>query len=248
VMRDSSFDPSTFDHIVVLTGAGVSVASGLRPFRGPDGLWNDEELVRLSDIETFYKAPSAVWSFWSEVREKALAAEPNPSHRALSDFEERRGPDQSIHIITQNVDGLHSRAGSSEVVEYHGSILKTRCSNPYCSLEPFTDGKSYRGPIPRCPLCGAKLRPDIVFFGEAIPEEAARSAQRMVRNCDLFIAAGTSGTVYPASGFAEMAAARGVRTVLVNLEPPEQGYGAFQELLLGRTEELLPRLFDLRVR
>lgn len=239
-----SLDLGRYRHIMVLTGAGVSVASGLRPFRGPDGLWNDQELVRLSDIGTFREEPLAVWRFWSEVRQRALAAEPNPAHTALADFERRLGDAGWVTVVTQNVDGLHQRAGSARVVEYHGSVLRTRCSSPACDLEPYEDRESYVDEVPRCPRCGRPLRPDIVFFGEAIPPAASSAAQRAVFACDLFVAAGTSGTVYPAAGFADAAKLRGVPTVLINLEPLESR-GPYSEVILGKAEEAVPDFFGV---
>jgi NAD-dependent deacetylase len=130
------------------------------------------------------------------------------------------------------------------VVEYHGSILLTRCSSEACGLPPFVDAAVSGEATPPCPRCGAKLRPDIVMFGEAIPEASARAAEEAIRGCDLFIAVGTSGTVYPACGFVSRAAGEGARTVYVNLESilEREPSSSFGEEHLGRAEEVLPAL------
>jgi NAD-dependent deacetylase len=240
-------DPGEYRKIVVLTGAGISVASGIRPFRGPGGLWNDEKIVKYSDYYTFLAEPLETWKFWWSARSSCLAAEPNAAHIALARLEAGLRKDQEFCLITQNIDGLHARAGSRKVVEYHGNVLVTRCSNPSCSLEPFADEAVGGDATPLCPLCGSRLRPDIVMFSEAIPEGCALAAEEAIRGCELFIAVGTSGTVYPAAGFVHRAAYEGARTVYVNLESlsgREIGSG-FGEECLGRAEEVLPALLGM---
>ncbi|HOX31723.1 MAG TPA: Sir2 family NAD-dependent protein deacetylase [Spirochaetales bacterium] len=241
-------DLAAYGQVLFLTGAGVSVASGIRPYRGPDGLWNDEELVRYAHIETFRSDPLGVWRHWWKMRELALAARPNPAHEELARLEAARreaGGGAGFALVTQNVDGLHARAGSRELVEYHGSALRTRCSNPSCGLPAYEDGSCAGEEVPACPRCGAPLRPDIVFFGEPIPEGARRAAEAALGSCELFVAVGTSATVYPAAGFVEAARRRGARTIYLNLQPIEAlgGSGSFGEAYLGRAEELLPRIF-----
>ncbi|HCM25572.1 MAG: hypothetical protein A2Z99_08545 [Treponema sp. GWB1_62_6] len=237
-----SIDIGKYRGIVVLTGAGVSAASGIRTFRGKDGLWNDATIARLSDIGTFRTEPLEVWKFWSAARAISAAAGPNAAHRALAALEKRLRPDQRLTLITQNVDGLHRRAGSANVIEYHGSVHRSRCSNGRCGLESFADSAVYETEVPACPLCGSPLRPDIVFFGEMIPPDLERAARAALDACDLFIAAGTSGTVHPANGFVRHARDAGARTVLVNLEELEDGSPQFMEIHRGKAEELLPLL------
>ncbi|MGB4571712.1 MAG: Sir2 family NAD-dependent protein deacetylase [Rectinemataceae bacterium] len=241
-----SIDPGAYRSIVVLTGAGLSVASGIKPFRGPGGLWNDGTLVRLSHIDTFMRDPDSVWSFWGEARIDAARAEPNSAHLALAEFERSLPEDSRFLLATQNVDGLHLRAGSRRVAELHGRVRRTRCSDPECALEPFDDDESYSGGTPRCPLCGSPLRPDIVFFGETLGPEG-REAAVAVASCDLFIAAGTSGTVWPAADYARKAAVSGARTIFVNLEPLDPPVPWFREIRLGRAEEILPELLGVRM-
>ena len=240
-----------YSSIVVLSGAGISVASGIRPYRGPGGLWNDESLVKFADIASFHEDPLAVWRFWWKTRESVLAARPNPAHEALADFEAGWAAGEpgaiagGFTLITQNIDGLHRRAGSRNLVEYHGNVLYTRCSNPGCALESYVDGCIEGETPPLCPRCGSLLRPDIVMFGENIPPAKHMAAEDALANCDLFIAVGTSGTVYPASGFVSLAKEVGARTALINLETIRAGDGVsdFDEEILGRAEELLPLIF-----
>jgi NAD-dependent deacetylase len=242
-MEKKRIDISTYRGIVVLTGAGISAASGIRTYRGPDGLWNDETLVRLSDGETFRADPLAVWRFWSASRSICAEARPNAAHLALAALERALRPEQRMTIITQNIDGLHSRAGSSSVVEFHGNVGRTRCSNPACDLPPFADAKPYMDAVPLCPRCGSNLRPDIVLFHEIIPARHSTDALHALADCDLFVAIGTSGTVYPASDFVQWAFDRGARTVFVNLESLGEGNLYFKEEYLGRAEELVPLIF-----
>ncbi|GAB1483131.1 NAD-dependent deacylase [Treponema sp.] len=238
----TKIDWSEYSKIVVLSGAGISAASGIRTYRGPDGLWNDQKLVRLSDAYTFRTEPLEVWKFWSQTRKICNQAEPNAAHLSLVSLEKSLRPDQSLSIITQNIDGLHDRAGSLHIIQYHGSVLRTRCENFLCSLEPFTDTKLYVDEVPLCPLCRARLRPDIVLFNETIPEHNARSAQEALLSCDLFIAIGTSGTVYPASDFVRIAHERGARTILINMEEFVERNPYFKETILGKAELILPEL------
>ena len=229
-----------YRRIVVLTGAGVSVASGVRPYRGPTGLWTERpELEANVDIAQIGDDLDAVWRVFGRMRAEVLAAAPNPAHLALAALE--RDPDREVTVLTQNVDGLHARAGSQAVVEVHGNLLTTRCSRPACALEPFEDPRPLVE-APSCPLCRAPLRPDVVLFGEAIPAPALRAARHALDRCDLFLAVGTSGTVSPASNFVRAAEYAGAWTVYLNLEPLDPPNPMFKEQLLGRAEQLLPGL------
>lgn len=236
-----------YRNAVFLTGAGVSVASGIRPYRGPDGMWNDEKLVQYSHIDTFRRDPLGVWRHWWKVRELALAARPNAAHLALAELEASRPAGAGFTLVTQNVDGLHQRAGSRALVEYHGTTMRTRCSNPSCRLPPFEDATCSGDAVPACPRCGSPLRPDIVLFGEAIPAGPRDAVQAALERCDLFVSIGTSGTVYPAAMFVSVAKSRGARTVYLNLQSLDAlgGTGAFDEELLGPAELLVPRVFGL---
>jgi NAD-dependent deacetylase len=231
-----------YKSIVVLTGAGISAASGLRTYRGPDGLWNDPETVRLSTATEFESDPLSYWKFWGNLRKVAAEAVPNEAHLALARWEKTLSKDQKFTLITQNVDELHQRAGSANVVELHGSVYRTRCSNEECTLAPYRDSESNLDMVPTCKLCGLALRPDIVMFGELLPPHAEWSSKRALRDCDLFIAVGTSGTVSPASHFVEWAKYAGARTMLVNLEKMIEPNRSFDVEIAGKAEEVLPTL------
>ncbi len=235
-------DLAAYKHIVVLTGAGVSVASGLRTYHGPDGLWKHEEVRRAAMVATLWTEPALSWWLFGARRMPVRAAQPNAAHHALVRMEESLRADQQFLLITQNVDGLHQRAGSKRVLELHGNVTFTRCTNHGCKLAPFEDGEDHSKEVPRCPKCGSVLRPDVVMFGECLPTDTLWQSTEALRACDLFIAVGTSGGVAPASRFVELAEAAGARTICLNLEPMEPPNPAFHEEHLGRAEELLPRL------
>jgi len=231
----------------VLTGAGVSVASGLPTYRGKGGLWEKVESAKLADAAAIFERPHEVWAFFSKARLHVHKAAPNAGHQALASIERLvREAGHDFLLITQNVDGLHQRAGSGEVVELHGSITKARCSDPGCDLPPFDlQGKHKGKRAPPCPHCTAPLRPDVVLFGEMLPTDAIQRAKHALDTCDLFLAVGTSGTVYPAASFVRSAEYAGARTLYLNLEAMDPSDPAFDEVLLGPAEVLLPRLLGL---
>jgi NAD-dependent deacetylase len=233
-----------YRRIVVLTGAGVSVASGLPTFRGPDGLWEraDGPGARGLDSADLERDPRGVWDFCAKLRGAVRAAKPNAAHVALAQAERALGDGASFTIITQNIDSLHQRAGSSNVIELHGSLARTRCARRTCASEPFEDPNP-SATLPKCEVCGGDLRADIVLFGEELPAAAEWHSKRALRDCDLFVAIGTSGTVSPASNFVRAAELARARTVLVNLTPMQPRHPAYDEEILGRAEELVPALF-----
>ena len=233
-----------YRRVVVLPGAGISVASGLPTFRGPGGLWERPGATIVS-ASTMQSDPGCVWSLFDEMCALALRAEPNAAHRALARAEESlaaRG--STLTLLTQNVDGLHQRAGSQNVVELHGSLFRVRCSNPACSTEPVLLAASHSGVASACSSCGATMRPDIVLFDEPMAAKPEWDAKRSLRECDLFVAVGTSGTVSPASNLVRSAAYAGAPTILVNLEPMRPAHPDFREQILGRAEDVLPRFLE----
>lgn len=234
-----------YKQIVVLTGAGISVASGLPTYRGRGGLWEEGDTARVSNVQILEEEPQAVWRFFGPLRQKVKSVEPNAAHVVLADLERTLSSEQSLTLITQNIDRLHQRAGSRNVVELHGSLFSTKCSNPACAQESYEDFDSHENAIPQCTICGAMLRPDIVFFGEMIPAKPDWLTKRALRNVDLFIAVGTSGLVSPACDFVRSAKYAGARTILVNLEPMLGSNSGFDEELLGPAEEVLPKLLVL---
>jgi len=199
--------------IGVLTGAGISAESGIPTFRGKDGLWKRFKPEELATPEAFFKNPNLVWE-WYDYRRRLIAeAQPNEGHKILARME-REFP--RFSLITQNVDGLHQRAGSERVIELHGNIWKVRCLS--CGREDY----DYRVPLPevppRCEACGGLLRPGVVWFGEPLPQEALEEAFRVARESDLFIVVGTSGVVYPAAQLPFVAKEYGAAVIEVNPE------------------------------
>lgn len=222
--------------VLVLTGAGISVASGIRPFRGTGGWWTDDpEAERAATSPELLLRPDLIWEVYGPLRPRMRTAQPNAAHLALARLQKESGCD--IRVVTQNVDGLHQRAGFENVIELHGNLLRTRCSA--CDLPPFDDPDG--GPRP-CPACGQLLRPDIVLFGEQIPESAGAAAFGAALRCDHFLAIGTSGNVFPATLLVQQAHLYGAQTAIVNLEPLDPPNPCFQREILGKAEEILPRL------
>ncbi len=233
--------------VVVLTGAGISAESGIQTFRnaGGRGLWENHDVHQVATPEGFDADPDLVWRFYSARRLQAARCEPNPGHVALAALERRLAPRGHFLLATQNVDGLHRRAGSQRVSEVHGSLWRTRCETPGCPRAvPFEDQESHDHGTPRCPDCGGRWRPDIVWFGESLDEDVVDEVHQALASCDVFLAVGTSGAVYPAAGYVMFARAHGARTVLVNLDPPDN-LGAFREFHPGKSGELLPSLLGV---
>ncbi|HPA06839.1 MAG TPA: NAD-dependent deacylase [Candidatus Hydrogenedentes bacterium] len=235
-------DMAAYRRIVILTGAGVSAASGLDTFRGHGGLWRQFDAEACATATALRTDPLRVWRLISFMRRGAKTAKPNPAHQAIVALENKLRATQSLTVVTQNIDGLHQRAGSHGVIELHGRLSHTRCANPRCSLKPFEDWELYETQTPRCEKCGAVLRPDVVLFEELLPPDAYRACDDAVRACDLFLAVGTSCTVHPACDFVFTAKDHGATAILVNLEPPENAVDVFDEIHLGPAEELLPAL------
>lgn len=198
--------------IVVLTGAGVSAESGVPTFRDADGLWEGYRVEDVATPEAFAHQPAVVHRFYDERRAALAGVEPNPAHRALARLEEAVGDD--LLIVTQNIDDLHERGGSSRVVHMHGRLRAALCLMCDARVEWHDD----LAPLPPCPACGAyALRPDVVWFGE-MPYDLDLISDA-IGTAELFVSIGTSGAVYPAAGFVRQAAAGGARTLELNLEP-----------------------------
>ncbi len=219
-----------------LTGAGVSQESGLRTFRDAQvGLWAQYRPEDLATPEAFARDPKLVWDWYAMRREKVKTVEPNPGHYALAEMA-RRIPD--FTLITQNVDGLHRRAGSPQVIELHGNLAQVRCSVCGQFVERWDDNGV---DVPRCAACGGLLRPHVVWFGEALPRAALEAAVEAARTCDVFFSIGTSGLVQPAASLAVAAHNRGALLVEINAEPTpltERCDYSFR----GRSGEVLPAL------
>jgi NAD-dependent deacetylase len=222
--------------IVVLTGAGISAESGVPTFRDADGLWEGHRVEDVATPQAYEARPAAVHRFYDARRTALAAVEPNPAHHALARLEEHLGDD--LLVVTQNIDDLHERAGSRRVVHMHGELRSALCRG--CdSRVPWHDDL---GDFPPCPRCGvSELRPDVVWFGE-IPYEMDRILGA-VGQADLFVSIGTSGAVYPAAGFVQVAVLNGARTLELNLQPSE-GTTLFHEHRHGPAGVLVPQWVD----
>jgi len=223
------------ERVVVLTGSGVSAESGVPTFReAQTGLWERFDPRELATPEAFARDPRLVWEWYEWRRRLVEEAEPNPGHLALAELE-RRLP--AFALITQNVDGLHQRAGSENVTELHGNILRSKCSLEGTTVQDYAPDEA----PPPCPRCGAPLRPDVVWFGEALPHEAFEAASEAARACDLFLSVGTSSLVYPAAALPFEALENGA--MLVEVNPHETPLTPHAEhLLRGPAGEVLPGL------
>jgi NAD-dependent deacetylase len=230
------------NNVAVLTGAGISAESGVPTFRGPGGLWQNHSPERLATPEAFAENPRLVWEWYDWRRSFVRKAEPNAGHRALVELERRKtvGTPASTNfvLVTQNVDGLHDRAGSRTVVKLHGDIWLLRCVG--CGSEEPNEQVPLPELPPRC-RCGAMLRPGVVWFGEPLPAVAWERAVEASARAQVFLAIGTSAVVYPAAGLAEVACAAGAKLAIINAEATPLDRLA-DWVLHGAAGELLPRL------
>lgn len=224
---------------IALTGAGISVESGIPDFRGPDGLWTRYDAMEFALIDAFRERPGKVWKMLLELLETVSRASPNPAHYALAELE-RRG--LISLIITQNIDSLHQRAGSQNVIEYHGHTRTMRCDE--CEKKFQSENVSLDELPPRCG-CGTALRPDIVFFGEEIPDDPLVNAYRAACDCDLMLIIGTSAMVVPAAYLPLRAKERGAYIIEINPSASELT-GRLTDLYIPEPAgKALPAIVDL---
>lgn len=225
-------------HVVFLTGAGISAASGVITYRGPGGVYTDGRRKRETSLVGYLERPvEEVWGHYGRFRTFLAGTAPNAAHHQLAALEGRAG--LRVSVVTQNVDGLHQRAGSREVVEIHGSVFRVRCQDAACGAPAFEDTTS-PGAIPApCARCGGRVRPDVVLFGELVPSAVKARARALVDSCDLFVAVGTSGSVSSARELLRRARAAGARCVNVNVETRDAVGWEFDQVILGRAEEVL---------
>ncbi|HEY0877547.1 MAG TPA: NAD-dependent deacylase [Zeimonas sp.] len=205
-------------HVVVFTGAGVSAESGIPTFRAAlTGLWARFDPETLATEAGFRADPALVWRWYAERRAAVARALPNSAHRAIAGFEAQGA--RRVDVVTQNVDGLHRRAGSRSVLELHGDITRVKClegcGRPE-SIDAHFDWRADPREPPPCPRCGAPLRPDVVWFGELLPEAVLAQAQRAASACDAMLVVGTSALVYPAAELPALARRAGARLVVVD--------------------------------
>lgn len=205
--------------VLVLTGAGVSRASGLPTYRGEGGIYEGTDIESLHHAEGLPGSLPALWAFWGPRRADITAAPPNAAHRAIADYQwESRAQGRSVTLATQNIDDLHERAGSPQVAHLHGSLFRTRCYREGCAYGVRDDSEPYAEP-PVCPECGSWLRPAVVLFGESLDVDAQWTAKRAVRDCDLLLAVGTSGEVSTAAMLIRYAVDVGALLVAVDPAP-----------------------------
>jgi len=224
----------------VLTGAGAAAESGVPTFRDAQtGLWERYDPLELATPEAFERDPELVWRWYRWRRELVSKVEPNAAHRALARLADLL---PRLTLVTQNVDGLHQRAGSRGVIEFHGNLFENRC---------FAEGRVIdcddAEAVPACPYCGGPARPGVVWFGEMIPQSASNAAFAAAADCDVFLSVGTSSLVFPAAGLADVARHAGAMTVEVNPNPTELSE-AFTFQLRGKAGAVLPELLELLTR
>ena len=220
--------------LVAFTGAGISVASGIPPFRGPDGLWSKYD-PSCFDIDYFLAHPKESWKLIKEIFYGFLKdIKPNPAHYALAKL--------NCPVITQNIDNLHQVAGSKDVVEYHGTAETLVCLN--CGKR-FKRGEiDFEKDVPTCPECNGLLKPDFVFFKEPIPKEAFDRSIELAKECDTMLVIGTTGEIMPASRIPYIAKMDGAFIIEVNINPSNYTYEITDIFLQGKAEEVLPKLVE----
>ncbi len=225
--------------LVVFTGAGVSKESGIPTFREPEvGLWAKYDPMELATPEAYLREPLLVWTWYEHRFGTTASARPNPGHVAIAELERLR---PQVSVITQNIDGLHQRAGSSDVIELHGSMNRFKCVHGKHTGFTFEDFAGQESKPPRCPHCGDLLRPEVVWFGEALPPDAIGRAQQLSAACDVMLVVGTSGVVFPAAAMPLIAKDAGA--VVIDVNPEKDALAARADIFLkGPGGEVLPDL------
>ncbi|WP_025673530.1 Sir2 family NAD+-dependent deacetylase [Salinivibrio socompensis] len=227
-----------YQHIVILTGAGISAESGIKTFRDQDGLWEEHHIEDVATPEGFERNPTLVQQFYNDRRRQLQSGvNPNPAHEALAYLE--KTTNATVLVVTQNIDDLHERAGTEQIIHMHGELLKARCSYSQQTI----DWKGDISESDHCHCCQmpAPLRPHVVWFGE-MPWGMGKIHEAL-NQADLFISIGTSGAVYPAAGFVHEAAMHGAHTIEINLEPSAVE-SEFDERRYGKASTLVPKLVD----
>jgi NAD-dependent deacetylase len=224
--------------LTIMTGAGVSAASGIPTFRGPQGLWRQFRPEDLATPEAFARDPQVVWEWYAWRREQIAACQPNAAHEVIAHWAKEVG----AFVITQNVDDLHLRAGTPSLIRLHGSIWELSCASRCAAgARPWRDERVPLSPCPpRCPHCGGLARPAVVWFGESL-DHATLDAALQATACDVFLTVGTSSVVYPAAGLVHEAQRRGAFTAEINLEATPAS-SAVDLAIQGAAEQILPLL------
>lgn len=225
-----------YKKIVFVTGAGISQESGIPTFRGKDGLWRNYDPMKLATIDAFYENPKLVWEWYNERRCNVFQAQANLGHKAITELEKYA----QVTVLTQNIDGLHKKAGSSNVLELHGSIVKIKCSVCDYNEEILTEISDFP---PLC-KCGNILRPDVVWFGESLPQDVWENAIEFASQCDLMVVVGTSLVVSPANTLPLYAKQNNATLIEINPENTEMS-GEMDEIIRNTSVETLPKLVSL---
>jgi len=223
--------------VAALTGAGISAESGVPTFRGADGLWRNYNVMELATPQAFARNPGLVWEFYNWRRDLITKLTYNPGHKALVELEKKV---PSFTLISQNVDGLHLRAGSKNFVEIHGNLWKVRCTQ---CREIHVDESANMGPLPKCGVCGGLLRPHVVWFGESLDYALLEQARQAARTCQVMLVVGTSAVVQPAASLAMEAKEGGATVVEINIEPTPHS-ACMDYVFLGKAGEILPMLVE----
>jgi len=226
--------PSDYERIIFFTGAGMSAESGVHTYRGRGGIWHQYHWEEYACEEAFMSRPEAVMEFHQLRRAEVLKCRPHQGHQLIAELEQQH---PGVSIVTQNIDGMHQRAGSERVVELHGSLWRLRCPYHGSHEDIAPDYKTQF-----CSECGHRLRPDIIWFGDNLNPCIVEQADQMISGSDLFIAIGTSGVVYPAAGYPQLAHRSGARCISINLEPPNDAT-TYNDVLLGEAGKILPMMF-----
>ncbi len=225
-------------HVIAVTGAGISVESGIPDFRSPSGIWNTYPPEQYATIDAFMADPDRVWNMWYDLGAMLSDAAPNPGHHALTALQDMGRLDA---VITQNIDNLHEEAGCTTVIEYHGNAKHMRCLD--CQRVVPLDMDKRTSKAPRC-TCGGIMKPDVVLFGDLIPEEAVRAADHAAENADVVIIVGTSATVYPAAQLPITAKHNGAFIIECNLEATDFTARITDAFLEGPAGTTLPTLVE----
>jgi NAD-dependent deacetylase len=224
---------SDFERIVFFTGAGMSAESGIPTYRGKGGIWAEYDYEDYACQRAFDRDPEKVWDFHDKRRAAVAACEPNPGHRIVAEVQRKK---PGTIVVTQNIDGMHQRAGATDVAELHGSLWRVRCDT-----ETIVRDDRSMPMNPRKCSCGSYWRPDIVWFEDQLDHRVVRRAREALEQCDLLVSVGTSAVVYPAADLPRIAAQRGAVTVEVNLEDTPMTH-LYEHRLRGKASELLAEL------
>ena len=226
-------------HVAVLTGAGVSAESGVPTFRDAQtGLWARYDPMKLATPEAFLRDPQTAWDWYRWRRRLVTEVKPNAGHKAIAALADRV---PRFTLVTQNVDGLHQRAGSADVIEFHGNLFEDKCAS--CDLREPAEPSDHGDAPPRCESSGEVMTPGVVLFGEEIPKRVLEQSQLAATDCDVFLVVGTSSWVYPAAGLADTARGFGATIVEINTEATPLSETA-DHVLRGPSGEIMPALLD----